>query len=57
LLVFAHKQDWPNAITPAELTEYLGLASEKRNWKVQPSSFANGLEEGFEWLSSTMKYL
>jgi len=57
LLVFANKQDLPNAMTAAEVTEKLGLHNMRnRQWFIQ-SSAANtgdGLYEGLEWLSRTL---
>eukprot|EP01061_Rhynchopus_euleeides_P017706 TRINITY_DN2936_c0_g1_i1.p1 TRINITY_DN2936_c0_g1~~TRINITY_DN2936_c0_g1_i1.p1 ORF type:complete len:197 (+),score=42.05 TRINITY_DN2936_c0_g1_i1:55-591(+) len=37
LLVFANKQDLPNALSPEELTDKLGLRSVARDWYVQPA--------------------
>mmetsp|Transcript_903 Transcript_903/g.2804 ORF Transcript_903/g.2804 Transcript_903/m.2804 type:complete len:183 (+) Transcript_903:66-614(+) len=57
LLVFANKQDLPNAMTAAEVTEKLGLHNMRnRQWFIQ-SSAANtgdGLYEGLDWLSRTL---
>ena len=40
LLVFANKQDLPNAMTAAEITDKLGLHSlRNRNWYIQVSLF------------------
>jgi len=53
LLVFANKQDLPNAMPVVELTECLGLNRLRhRQWYIQ-SSCANtgdGLKEGMDWL-------
>jgi ADP-ribosylation factor 1/2 len=38
LLVFANKQDLPNAMNAAEVTDKLGLNSCKRPWYIQVSS-------------------
>jgi ADP-ribosylation factor protein 1 len=58
LLIFANKQDLPNAISAAEMTDKLSLHSLKqRNWFIQPCSAVNngqGLFEGLEWLSSNL---
>lgn len=54
LLVFANKQNLPEAMTVDEITESLHLHSlRKRTWYVQASCAVNGngLYEGFEWLS------
>ncbi|KAK9453281.1 ADP-ribosylation factor family-domain-containing protein [Dipodascopsis uninucleata] len=57
LLVFANKQDLPDAMTPAEVTEVLGLNQLKdRIWYVIPSTArtGEGLAEGLSWLSSNL---
>ena len=42
LLVFANKQDLPNAMNAAEITDKLGLHSMKnRNWYIQVSKTEN----------------
>ncbi|KAM8883386.1 ADP-ribosylation factor 4 [Synchiropus splendidus] len=54
LLVFANKQDLPNAMAVSELTEKLGLLSLRgRTWQVQATcaTQGNGLYEGLDWLS------
>lgn len=55
LLVFANKQDLPNAVTCYELAEMLGLKARKR-WHVQPciATKGHGLYEGLDWLSNQM---
>ncbi len=58
LLVFANKQDLPNAMTAAEITEKLGLQSIRpRSWFIQATcaTSGDGLYEGLEWLASTLK--
>ncbi|KAJ6241314.1 adp-ribosylation factor 6 [Anaeramoeba flamelloides] len=58
LLVFANKQDLPNVMTPAEITERLELHKLRdRNWFVQPTCAINGdgLFEGLTWLSTNIK--
>lgn len=58
LLVFANKQDLPNAMAPAEITERLGLHKLRdRNWFVQPSCAVSGdgLFEGLTWLNANTK--
>ncbi|CAN6636134.1 ADP-ribosylation factor 2 [Trichomonascus vanleenenianus] len=58
LLVFANKQDLPNAMTPAEITDKLGLQSLKqRPWYIQATcaTSGDGLYEGLEWLSTNIK--
>ena len=57
VLVFANKQDLPNAMSAAELTDIMGLRNMvKRNWFMQASSAAtgNGLYEGLDWLSRVL---
>jgi GTPase SAR1 family protein len=58
VLVFANKQDLPNAMTAAEITEKLGLHSMRnRNWYIQATCATNGegLYEGLDWLSTQLK--
>jgi len=56
LLVFANKQDLPNAMTAAEVTEKLGLHNLRhRQWYIQSAcaTTGDGLYEGLDWLSRT----
>lgn len=58
ILVFANKQDMKGCLTPAEISEHLGLFQLKaRRWHIQSSVAINGtgLYEGLDWLSSTLK--
>lgn len=58
LLVFANKQDLPNAMSVAELTDKLGLhALRNRQWYIQATcaTTGDGLYEGLEWLSTALK--
>ncbi|KAI9592282.1 ARF/SAR [Syncephalis fuscata] len=58
LMVFANKQDLPSAMSPAEVTERLGLHRlRERNWYVHPScaTTGEGLFEGLVWLSQNIK--
>ena len=58
LLVFANKQDLPNAMTAAEITDKLGLHSiRQRHWFIQSSCATNGegLVEGLDWLSANVR--
>eukprot|EP00794_Sanderia_malayensis_P006295 gene6295-7017_t len=60
LLIFANKQDLPNALTVSELTEKLNLHLFKgRKWYVQASCAAQGtgLFEGLDWLSNELSKL
>lgn len=57
LLVFANKQDLPNAMNAAEITEKLGLHSlRQRQWYIQSTcaTTGDGLYEGLDWLSSQL---
>jgi ADP-ribosylation factor protein 1 len=57
LLVFANKQDLPNAMKVQEVTERLGLNKlRNRQWYIQGTSAptGDGLYEGLDWLSSTL---
>uniref|UniRef100_A0A7N4NMD0 ARF GTPase 5 n=1 Tax=Sarcophilus harrisii TaxID=9305 RepID=A0A7N4NMD0_SARHA len=54
LLVFANKQDMPNAMPVSELTDKLGLQSlRSRTWYVQATcaTQGTGLYDGLDWLS------
>jgi len=58
LLIFANKQDLPNAMSTAELSEKLGLHSLKgRSWFIQATCAlkGKGLYEGLEWLSQQIR--
>lgn len=57
LLVFANKQDLPNAMNAAELTDKLGLNTIKnRLWYIQNTcaTQGHGLYEGLDWLSNEL---
>ncbi|KAL3318366.1 Arf GTPase arf3 [Cichlidogyrus casuarinus] len=57
LLVFANKQDLPNAMNAAEITEKLKLHSlRNRTWYIQSTCATNGigLYEGLDWLSNQL---
>ncbi|XP_076000952.1 ADP-ribosylation factor 1 [Genypterus blacodes] len=59
LLVFANKQDLPNAMTAPEITEKLGLTTLcHRTWYIQATcaTSGDGLYEGLEWLSDQLKH-
>nr|XP_035150364.1 ADP-ribosylation factor 1-like [Callithrix jacchus] len=58
LLVFANKQDLPNAMNAAEITDKLGLHSLcHRNWHIQATcaTSGDGLYEGLDWLSNQLR--
>ncbi|XP_071389364.1 ADP-ribosylation factor 4 isoform X2 [Centroberyx affinis] len=57
LLVFANKQDLPNAMPVSELSDKLGLQSlRSRTWHVQATcaTQGTGLYEGLDWLSNEL---
>ena len=57
LLVFANKQDLPQAMPPPEMTERLGLNNlRSREWYIQAccATRGDGLYEGLDWLSSSL---
>lgn len=57
VLIFANKQDLPNAMSVTEVTDKLHLNKIRdRPWYVQASAAPNGdgLFEGFEWLISVL---
>lgn len=57
LLIFANKQDLPNAMTASELTDKLGLNSlRNRRWYIQATcaTQGDGLYEGLDWLSNEL---
>jgi len=57
LLVFANKQDLPNAMNAAEITDKLGLHSlRQRCWYIQSAcaTTGDGLYEGLDWMSTSL---
>uniref|UniRef100_A0A8C6UKN7 Uncharacterized protein n=1 Tax=Neogobius melanostomus TaxID=47308 RepID=A0A8C6UKN7_9GOBI len=57
LLVFANKQDLPNALPVSELTEKLGLPSlRNKPWSIESTcaTQGTGLYEGLDWLSNEL---
>lgn len=57
LLVFANKQDVPDAMPVSEVADKLGLPTLKqRHWYIQSSSATSGrgLYEGLDWLSNSI---
>ncbi|CAN7982639.1 ADP-ribosylation factor 4 [Ixodes scapularis] len=57
LLVFANKQDLPNAMPASELTDKLGLNNlRNRSWYIQATcaTQGTGLYEGLDWLSNEL---
>lgn len=58
LLIFANKQDLPNARTPAQLTEALDLTVIRdRPWTIQGTSAlkGSGIAEGLDWLCAELE--
>jgi len=56
-LVFANKQDLPNAMSAPEMTDKLALHNLKqKTWFIQPCSATSGegLFEGLDWLSNNL---
>merc|ERR1712087_121387 len=57
VLVYANKQDLPNAMSVNEVTEKLGLNQlRNRQWYIQSTcaTTGDGLYEGLDWLSATL---
>jgi signal recognition particle receptor subunit beta len=57
VLVFANKQDLPDAMTPSEVADKLGLSRlQSRQWKVQGACAPSGegVYEGLDWLSTVL---
>ncbi|WAR24992.1 ARF4-like protein [Mya arenaria] len=57
LLVFANKQDLPNAMPTSTLVDRLGLNSMRnKTWHIQATcaTQGNGLYEGLDWLSEEL---
>jgi small GTP-binding protein len=57
LLVFANKQDLPNAMSVTEITDKLGLNSlRNREWSIRGTcaTSGDGLYEGLDWLSNAL---
>jgi len=57
VLVFANKQDLPNAMSVSETTDKLGLHNlGSRKWFIQAccASTGDGLYEGLDWLSNAL---
>jgi signal recognition particle receptor subunit beta len=59
ILVLANKQDLPEAASPAEVTEKLGLYKLRsgRDWYVQRTTAVTGegLVDGLAWLAEKIK--
>ena len=58
VLVFTNKQDLPQAMNTAEVTDKLGLANMKtRDWFIQATCAVtgDGIVDGLEWMANTLK--
>lgn len=60
ILIFANKQDMPNAMKPQEIQQRLELSHgplKQRNWIVQPSTATSGdgIYEGLTWLMNFVR--
>ena len=57
LLVYANKQDMPNAMPSSEMIDALELRNLKQEWFVQPTCAIDGkgLYEGLDWLARHVK--
>lgn len=60
ILIFANKQDLPNALTTDEIKEKFNLTKlndMKIKWHLQPSvaTKKEGIDDGFKWLANTLK--
>ncbi|XP_048379637.1 ADP-ribosylation factor-like [Stegostoma tigrinum] len=59
LLVFANKQDLPNAMSPAQITDKLGLnALRSHVWYIQATcaTSGDGLDKGLDWLAAQLRH-
>ncbi len=57
VLIFANKQDMPNAMSTTTITEKLNLHGlTSRQWRIQGccATTGDGLYEGLDWLSDVM---
>eukprot|EP00033_Pygsuia_biforma_P002502 GCRY01002772.1.p1 GENE.GCRY01002772.1~~GCRY01002772.1.p1 ORF type:complete len:232 (-),score=5.43 GCRY01002772.1:73-768(-) len=57
LAVFANKQDLDGSLSPAEISEHLGLLSLKdRSWQIFKTSAikGEGITEGMDWLATVL---
>jgi ADP-ribosylation factor-like protein 1 len=59
VLIFANKQDLPNALSPEEVFEQSGLAKyvDQREYHIQGCSIIKneGVYEGLKWLAEILK--
>ena len=59
ILIFANKQDLPNALSVKELEEKLDMTKfdkSQRKWYIQPTiaTQREGIQEGFQWMADTL---
>ncbi|VEL30625.1 unnamed protein product [Protopolystoma xenopodis] len=57
VLIFANKQDLPNAMSVSEITEHLKLKNHRnRSWFIQTAcaTQGQGLYDGLDWLSNEL---
>ncbi|GAM28118.1 hypothetical protein SAMD00019534_112940 [Acytostelium subglobosum LB1] len=56
VLVFCNKQDLPNAMSVAEVTDKLNLHALRRKWFIQSAcaTSGDGLYEGLDWLAANI---
>ena len=60
VLIFANKQDLPQAMNCSDMADQLGLRSlRNRTWHIQPTCAPNGegIYEGLDWLAKELKNL
>jgi len=57
VVIYANKQDLPNALSTVEITEKLNLHSIKQEWFIHGTCApaGDGLYEGLEWLRQKLK--
>ena len=58
VLMFANKQDLPQAMSTAEVTDKVGLANMRtRDWFIQNTCVVSrdGIVDGLEWMANTLK--
>ena len=54
-LAFANKQDLPNTVKVAEITEKLGVHHRNCHMRATCATSAHGLYEGPDWLSNWLR--
>ena len=58
MLVFANKQDLPNAMSVAEIQKKLRLEKLTVNWHIQGcvATTGDGLYDGLDWIATRKKH-